>query len=166
VTAITTMSDFSYGAHSPIGIKIGFEHGRCTIAGRQQDVLDALKFEVTFLERGGYERSVREPRKELSIFQDSPACPNYAAQTRTYSCAPCFLIDFVSPEKRGEGAPCHHIPLNEHGETVDSLARSGDDVEVPRAMHGWLRKTIGAIEKAEAEGTAEVEEARPPFFVF
>ena len=47
--------------------------------GHQQEVLDALKFELTFIERGGYEPSVREPRTTLSIFQDSPSCPNDAA---------------------------------------------------------------------------------------
>jgi hypothetical protein len=132
--------------------------------GHQQEVLDALKFELTFLERGGYEPSVREPRKAFSIFQDSPSCPNYAATTKTHACAECFLIDFVPPEKRGEAVPCHHIPLNDGGDTVDSIAGSGDDFEVQRTMRGWLRKTIDAMEKAEAEGAVRVEEE--PFFVF
>jgi hypothetical protein len=134
------------------------------MTGHQRDILDALKFELTFLERGGYERSVREPRKALSIFQDSPSCPNYAAETRTQSCADCFLIDFVPSEKREEAVPCHHIPLNDRGDTVDSIAGSGDNFEVQRAMHGWLRKTIEAMEKAEAEGAVHAEKA--PFFVF
>jgi hypothetical protein len=134
------------------------------MTGHQRDVLDALKLELTFLERGGYERSVREPRKELSIFQDSPSCLNYAAPTRTHSCAECFLIDFVPPEKREEGVPCHYIPLNDRGDTVDSIAGSGDDFEVQRAMRAWFRKTIDAMEKAEAEGAVPTEEA--PFFVF
>jgi hypothetical protein len=89
----------------------------------------------------------------LSIFQDSPSCPNYAAQTRTQSCADCFLIDFVPAEKRGEAAPCHHIPLSDCGDTV-----SGDDFGIQRAMHGWLGKTIDAMEKAETKGV-HAEEA-------
>jgi hypothetical protein len=142
------------------------------MTGHQRDVLDALKFERTFLERGGYERSVREPRKTLSIFQDSPSCPNYAVQTRTHSCADCFLIDFVPPEKRGETVPCHYIPLNDRGDTVNSLADSGDDFGIQRGMRGWLRKTIDAMEKAEVAGAVRVEEAvhaeetAAPFFVF
>jgi len=134
--------------------------------GHQQEVLDALKFELTFLERGGYEPSVREPRKELSIFQDSPSCPNYAATKKTHACAECFLIDFVPREKQGEAVPCHHIPLNDRGDTVDSIAGSGDDFEVQRAMRGWLRATIGAIERAKAGIPAKGEEAAAPFFVF
>ena len=132
--------------------------------GHQQEILDALKFELTFLERGGYEPSVREPRTALSIFQDSPSCPNYAATTKTHACAECFLIDFVPPEKREEAVPCHHIPLNDRGDTVSSLGGPGDGVEVQRAMRGWLRKRIDAMEKAEAEGGVHAEEA--PFFVF
>lgn len=132
--------------------------------GHQQEILDALKFELTFLERGGYEPSVREPRATLSIFQDSPSCPNYAATTKTHACAECFLIDFVPPGKRGEAVPCHHIPLNDRGDTVISLGGPGDSVEVQRAMRGWLRKRIDAMEKAEAEGAVHAEEA--PFFVF
>src|SRR5579859_5510670 len=131
--------------------------------GHQQEVLDALKFELTFLERGGYERSVREPRKALSIFQDSPSCLNYAAKKKTHACAECFLIDFVPPEKRGEVVPCHHIPLNDRGDTVHSIAGSGDNFEIQRAMRRWLGKTIDSMEKAEAEGAGRAEEA--PFFV-
>ena len=132
--------------------------------GHQQEILDTLKFELTFLERGGYEPSVREPRTALSIFQDSPSCPNCAATTKTHACAECFLIGFVPPEKRGEAVPCHHIPLNDRGDTVINLGGPGDGVEVQRALRGWLRKTIDAMEKAEAEGAVRVE--GEPFFVF
>ncbi len=131
--------------------------------GHQQEVLDALKLELTFLERGGYEPSVREPRTALSIFQDSPSCPNYGATTKTHACTECFLIDFVPPAKRGEAVPCHHIALNERGDTVSSLG--GDGIEVQRVMRDWVRKTIDAIEKAKVEETVEAEEGAP-FFVF
>jgi hypothetical protein len=117
----------------------------------RRDVLAALKFEFGFLELGGYGRSVREPRKELSIFQDSPSCLNYAAPVRTHSCAECWLIHFVPPEKRGESVPCHHIPLNDRGDTVESLAGAGDDCKVQEAMREWLREAIGKIERQPAE---------------
>ena len=133
--------------------------------GHQQEVLDALKFELTFLERGGYEPSVREPRKAFSIFQDSPSCPNYAATTKTHACAECFLIDFVPLEKRGETVPCHQIPLNDRGDTVSSLGGPGNGVEVQRAMRGWLRTTIDAIEKEKAQAIVQGE-VGAPFSVF
>jgi hypothetical protein len=129
--------------------------------GRQQEVLDALKFELTFIERGGYESSVREPRTALSIFQDSPSCPNYAATKKTHECEECFLIDFVPSEKRAEAVPCHHIPLNDRGDTVSSLAGPGHGVKVQCAMRGWLHTTIDAIEKANAQAIVQGEAGAP-----
>jgi hypothetical protein len=116
------------------------------MAMNQQVLLDALKFELTFLERGGYERSVREPRKELSVFQESPSCLNYASPKRTDPCSECFLINFVPPDKRGESVPCHHIPLNDRGDTLEKLQGYGRDFDVQEAMRGWLQKTIAEIE--------------------
>ena len=52
------------------------------VENQQKDLLDALKLELKFLERGGYEPSVREPRKELSTFLDSPSCLNYGCQRK------------------------------------------------------------------------------------
>lgn len=43
----------------------------------KRDVLDVLKFELAFLEPGGYGRSVRTPWKATSVFQDSPSCLNF-----------------------------------------------------------------------------------------
>lgn len=136
------------------------------MTGHQQEIVDALKFELTFLDRGGYERSVREPRKALSIFEDSPSCPNYASPTKTHPCAECFLIDFVPTEKRAEAVPCHHIPLNDRGDTVHSLEVSGGDFEVQNAMRGWLRKTIDVMEKEPAPEATAAGKAEAPFFVF
>lgn len=119
----------------------------------QQQLLDALKFELTFLERGGYERSVREPRKELSVFQDSPSCLNYASAVRRHPCSECWLSNFVPAEKRGEAVPCHHIPLNDRGETLNELQGYGRDFQLQAAMRGWLEKTIA---KLEAELTTPV----------
>jgi len=136
------------------------------MTGHQQEIIDALKFELTFLDRGGYERSVREPRKALSIFQDSPSCPNYASPTKTHPCAECFLIDFVPPEKRAEAVPCHHIPLNDRGDTVYSFEVSGDDLELQNAMRGWLHTTIDAMEKEPAPEATAAGKAEAPFFVF
>lgn len=117
----------------------------------QQESLHALKFELEFLERGGYERSVREPRKELAIFQDSPSCLNYASPVKTIPCSECFLMDFVPSEKRSEAIPCHHIPLNEQGDTIASLEGRGDDFTVQEAMRNWLHKTIDQLQAAPAK---------------
>ena len=87
-------------------------------AGRpSRETLEKLRFELAFLELGGYHRSVRDPRHELAIFQESPVCPNYAAEDKTTPCEECFLMPFVPAEKAGESVPCHHIPLNAGGDT-------------------------------------------------
>jgi hypothetical protein len=114
--------------------------------GNQQELLDALRFELHFLEHGGYERSVREPRRELSVFRDSPSCLNYALAEKKHPCSECFLINFVPAEKRGESIPCHHIPLNERGDTLESLQGYGRDFQVENAMRDWLKKTIAELE--------------------
>jgi hypothetical protein len=111
-----------------------------------QELLKALKFELHFLEHGGYERSVRDPRRELSVFQDSPSCLNYALPERKHPCSECLLINFVPAEKRGESIPCHHIPLNESGDTLEKLQGYGRDLEVESATREWLRKTIAELE--------------------
>jgi len=47
------------------------------VSNDKRDVLDVLKFELAFLEPGGYGRSVRTPWKATSVFQDSPSCLNF-----------------------------------------------------------------------------------------
>lgn len=121
------------------------------MVGNQKDLLNTMKFELAFLELGGYARSVRDPRRELSVFQDSPSCPNYAAPVKTHPCEECFLMSFIPAEKRGEPVPCHHIPLNSAGDTAASLEGSGDDFRVQEALRGWLHKKIEQIEATQAE---------------
>jgi hypothetical protein len=43
----------------------------------KRDVLEVLKFELDFLEQGGYGQSVHTPWKATSAFQDSPSCLNF-----------------------------------------------------------------------------------------
>jgi hypothetical protein len=47
-----------------------------------------------------------------------------------------------------EQAPCRHIPLNDEGETLDSLYNTGTDDEVETAVAKWLRAEIRALENA------------------
>jgi hypothetical protein len=139
---------------------------------QQQALLNALKLELEFCERGGYKPSVpgrlparasendsmflfegrkREMRKERSVFQDSSSCLNYCLPVREHPCSECWLIDFVPAEKRGAAVPCHHIPLNERGDTVATLGGPGDAPEVQEAVLDWLRRTIQQLEGAPHE---------------
>jgi hypothetical protein len=112
-----------------------------------RDVLKVLKFELDFIEWGGYGRSVRTPWKPTSVFQDSPTCINFGDPRRSHPCDECFLIDFVPAEHRSEDIPCHYIPLNEAGDTIASLQGRADPEAVEEAVKGWLRKTIAELER-------------------
>ena len=116
--------------------------------GNRREMLDALRLELRFLETGGYEPSVHEPRKELSVFRDSPSCLNYALPVREHPCSECWLIDFVPAAQRNEAVPCHHIPLNERRDTIASMGRSGEDLRVQEAMRNRLRNKIEELETA------------------
>lgn len=43
----------------------------------RKEIIDALKLEIPILERGGYGRSVRNPRQPTSYFRDSLNYLNY-----------------------------------------------------------------------------------------
>lgn len=117
----------------------------------KRDILDVLKFELAFLEQGGYGRSVRTPWKPTSIFQDSLSCINFNDPDRPHPCSECMLNDLVPKESRDETVPCHHIPLNAEGETVDTMERQCNQVELEDAVKAWLREMIQNIERDRAK---------------
>jgi hypothetical protein len=117
----------------------------------KRDILEVLKFELQFLEQGGYGRSVRTPWKPTSVFQDSPSCLNFNDPARPHECSECLLTDFVPPNLKDEIVPCHFIPLNEQGETVHGLERQGTQLEIEEALKKWLRTTIVQLEKERAQ---------------
>lgn len=120
-----------------------------------RDILEVLKFELAFLEQGGYGRSVRTPWKPTSIFQDSLSCINFNDPSRPHACTECMLTDLVPLRAQGEEVPCHHIPLNQAGETVDTMERQCNQVELEEAVKSWLRATIRRIELERAEFTKQ-----------
>jgi hypothetical protein len=112
----------------------------------ERDVLEVLKSELEFIEKGGYGRSPREPRIPTSAFQDSLSCLNYADPKRPYPCESCLLMAFVGKEHEADSVPCHFIPLNEAGETIDLLERRGDQAKLEEELKKWLRAAINRIE--------------------
>jgi hypothetical protein len=81
----------------------------------KRDVLEVLRYELNFLEQGGYGNWYSTPWGPASIFQDSLTCPNHGDPTRPHACHECLLYDFVPEKYRTEDVPCHHIPLNRQG---------------------------------------------------
>jgi hypothetical protein len=116
------------------------------MAGDDRDVLEVLKFELNFLEQGGYGRSVRAPQKATSVFQDSITCVNFGEPERPHPCAECLLIDFVPESFRNENIPCHHIPLTPRGETVDTLKSGYNQPKLEEVVIAWLRAVISRME--------------------
>jgi hypothetical protein len=118
----------------------------------KRDILEVLKFELNFLEQGGYGRSVRTPWKPTSIFQDSLSCINFNDPSRPHPCSDCLLSDFVPADSQCEEVPCHHIPLNNAGETVDTLERQASQLELEENVRNWLRAAIRRIEEERGRG--------------
>ena len=110
----------------------------------ERDILELLKTELDFIEHGGYGRSVRTPWKRTSSFRDSLTCVNYALPEKAHPCSECHLIDFVPREKQREELPCHAIPLNAAGDTVESL--EGNDAKLEQALKDWMRAKIKELE--------------------
>lgn len=120
------------------------------MARDDRDILEVLKEELDFIEKGGYGRSVRTPWKPTSTFQDSLTCLNYGYPYRAHPCSECRLLEFVKPEDRVTSIPCHHIPLNESGETIEDLEAEDNDAKLERKVGDWLRARIKLIEEERA----------------
>jgi hypothetical protein len=120
--------------------------------------LETLKKELEFVDHSGYRKPIasRQPLfcmetgsnwRKPTFIEDSPACP----KEKYCACNPegdCVLLGFVPNEHKHETLPCHHIPLNEQGETIASLQTDRDKVEP--VLRNWLVRTI---EKLQAGGT-------------
>ena len=118
------------------------------MAKDDRDLLELLKTELDFIEKGGYGRSVRTPWLPKSIFQDSLSCLNYGYFHRAHPCNECHLIDFVAPEHRTEMVPCHFIPLDEAGDTIEDLDSEENQNRTERLLKEWLRERIHQLEAA------------------
>ena len=115
------------------------------------EMIQQLKFEVEMIEKGGYHPSVREARREPEIFRDSITCLNVGLEEKEHACSSCFLSEFAPAEVRNSsGDVCHKIPLNEKGDTVESLKAEGDPDKLQSAVLGWLKQTVAKLEQEVA----------------
>jgi hypothetical protein len=120
-----------------------------------RDILEVLKFELKFLEDGGYGRSPRTPWRPPYIFEDSPSCPNFCDPSRPTPCEECRLMQFVPENMREEQVPCRFIPINKDGHTIEDFYRTGTQIEMEEALAGWLRTQIARIEQERARAGTE-----------
>jgi hypothetical protein len=111
----------------------------------ERKLLDVLKFELKFLEDGGYGRSSSARWRPQLIFEESPTCMNFNSQEQG-PCSDCVLMQLVPREFRSAEIPCRHIPFDKSGETLDSLYRYGEQCEIEEVFGNWLRATIRRLE--------------------
>jgi hypothetical protein len=117
----------------------------------KKEMIEQLKFEIEMIEKGGYDASVREPRHNPEIFRDSITCLNVGLDDKAQPCSNCFLSEFAPPDVRGSaGDICHKIPLNEKGDTVESLKVEGDPQKLESTVLAWLKRTVAKLEKEVA----------------
>jgi hypothetical protein len=114
------------------------------------EMLDFLRQELAFLERGGYGGA--QPWRPVSIFLDSPSCPNRLDPERSTPCQECWLYSFVPELFQQEPEPCHFIALNQAGESVHSMSRQYTPGEVEAAVRNWM---IAEIRRLELERLGE-----------
>jgi hypothetical protein len=121
------------------------------MAKDDRDILEVLKAELSFLENNGYARSARMPWQAKSAFQDSLTCINYGHPYRAHPCNECHLLEFVNPENQGKSIPCHFIPLNEKGDTIDSLELEENERKLEQSLKDWLKVIIHGLEEDRSQ---------------
>jgi hypothetical protein len=118
----------------------------------RQHTLEVLRNELHYIEQNGYQNAMGW-RPQL-IFEDSPTCPNFREFGKPHPCTDCALIEFVSPEHRHSTDACRYIPLDDAGQTLDSLYRWASESEIETLVMAWLRKTIARLEQEAAAAEA------------
>jgi hypothetical protein len=112
-----------------------------------RDILELLRFELSFLQDGGYGRSPHAPWRAPAIFEDSPICPNFCDPSHQVPCANCRLEQFVPADRRSETSPCRFIQLTPEGQSVEDFYRTSTQADMEEALAGWLRAQIQKIEQ-------------------
>jgi hypothetical protein len=118
------------------------------------EIINRLNKELSFLEQGGY--GGKSPWRPVSMFLDSPSCPNRLDVERSTPCSQCWLFEFVPERFRQETEACQFIALNSDGESVHSMSRQYTAAEVEAALKTWLEveiKHLEALEKGSVQGS-------------
>jgi len=113
--------------------------------------LNVLTKELEFLESGGYR--LQMGWRPALVFEDSPTCPKLPHSTCPNT--QCALFDLVPAENRAQVVPCRHIPLNQAGETLQTMYQTATQEEIENAVRQWLRKTIEEVKQAAGSGAAK-----------
>lgn len=110
-----------------------------------ENLLTVLKAELAFVASGGYRNPREATWRPNFIFQDSPTCLNYKNLGERLSCTKCALIGLVPRNRQQERFPCRHIPLDESGQTLEFLYRTGTEEETYEILANWLLANIAKL---------------------
>jgi hypothetical protein len=117
------------------------------MAGDDRDLLQVLKTELAFLKNGGYRKTARAPWRPAFYFEDSPTCPKFVRfSPLPQPCSECVLFELVPHSEQASPLPCRYIPLNEQGDTLDSMYRWATPLEIREAFESWLKQMIVRLE--------------------
>jgi hypothetical protein len=130
----------------------------------KRELLDVLKAELEFLEKGSYRHPTRAAWRPQFMFQDSPSCLNFDPTQHPKPCSDCALMQLVPADSQERKFPCRYIVLNEQGDTLGSLYRTGTQDEIESVFTQWLKMTIVGLERAKAESVkaSELPEVHAP----
>ena len=117
----------------------------------KRDLLEVLKAELEFLQTGGYRHTSRRAWRPEFMFQDSPTCLNVDPTRPRRPCSDCVMTQLIPDDLHGESIACRFIPMNVHGETLDSFYRSRTREEVESAVAEWLKTKIARLELERAQ---------------
>jgi len=126
------------------------------MASKKRDLLEVLRLELEFLKGGGYRKW--SSWRAQSSFEDSPTCLNYGDPERKRPCSDCVLMSLVPAEFCEGKPPCHYIPLNGQGDTIESLHPWSTSDEMETAVSEWLMNTILKLELERTLRQSEIED--------
>jgi hypothetical protein len=131
------------------------------MAADNRKLIEVLKAERAFLERGGYHNIAAPSWRPPFIFQDSPTCLNFGDPEHRRPCEECVLMQLVPFEHWSDAAPCRHNPLNDRGDSIESCYHRGTQQEVETVFSIWLSSTIEKLESGKHgdSGTPKHESA-------
>ena len=111
-----------------------------------EGLLEALKYELYFLQHGGYHVQDSPALRSKIFFRHSVTCLNYGSLLAHHACSECVLARFIPEAERAKELACHQIPLNEHGDTLAAMLNKSDPKKIETLVCNWLRKRIRELE--------------------
>jgi hypothetical protein len=127
------------------------------MANDERGLLEVLRAELKFIEKGGYRHTARAAWRPHFMFQDSPTCLNFDPTQPRKPCSDCVLMQLVPENAQSRKVPCRYIPLNKNGETVDLFYRTGTQEELEGAVVEWLKTTIKRLEREDAQASSTAD---------